>query len=219
MQRDRKQTRRKILEAVGRLLARSGFRELGVNAIAREAGIDKVLIYRYFGGIPELLAAFAEETDFWPGLQELAQDFGPREVPATAAERAKFALAAFGRALRSRPLTQEIMRWELLDRNELTDALAHYREEQSSALLASFDESTDIDSRAIGSLIAAGMTYLILRSKTADTYNGLDLNSEQDWARVERAAGFLVDAAFVAGGAKKKTVRQRRQADPIIHTE
>ena len=72
MQKDREQTRARILQAVGRLLAESGFRELGVNAIAREAGVDKVLIYRYFGGMPELLRTFAEEGDFWPQLSELA---------------------------------------------------------------------------------------------------------------------------------------------------
>ena len=197
-QRDRHQTRRKILEGVGRLLARSGFRELGINAIAREAGVDKVLIYRYFGGIPELLRAFAEESDFWPGLQELALDAGESRVETTPAERAKFALVAFFRALRNRPVTQEIMRWELLERNELTDALAQYREEQSAAFLQPFDGSKEIDIRAAASVIAAGLTYLVLRSKTTDIYNGLHLDSAEDWERIERAAGFLVDAAFIA---------------------
>jgi hypothetical protein len=46
-----------------------------------------------------------------------------------------------------------------------------------------------------------GLTYLVLRSKTADVYNGLQLASEEDWSRIERAAGFLVDAALAAGGA------------------
>jgi AcrR family transcriptional regulator len=201
--RDRNQTRTGILNAVGRLLARSGFKEVGVNSIAREAGVDKVLIYRYFGGLPELLKAFAAETDFWPDLPELTQDTGRPGDQLSAAEQAKALVLAFGRSLRRRPLTQEIMRWELLERNELTDALARHREEQGAKLFESFDEGQEVDIRAIGSLLAAGQTYLILRSKTADVYNGLDLSSDEDWSRIERAASFLLDAALAPRGAKE----------------
>ena len=196
MQKDREQTRARILQAVGRLLAESGFRELGVNAIAREAGVDKVLIYRYFGGMPELLRTFAEEGDFWPQLSELAGEDDKNPGKISDVERAKLLLLAFGRALRKRPLTQEVMRWELLERNELTDALAHSREQQAEPLFDYLNEQGSVDFRAIASLLAAGQTYLILRAKTADVYNGLRLNSEKDWLRIERAIALLVDAAF-----------------------
>jgi AcrR family transcriptional regulator len=209
VQKDREQTRSRILQAVGRLLAQSGFRELGVNAIAHEAGVDKVLIYRYFGGLPELLSAFVADSQFWPDLPELAREAGGRPADSSEAERAKFLLLAFGRALRKRALTQEIMRWELLERNELTDALAESREAQSATLFDGLDEREDIDLRAIGSLLAAGQTYLILRSKTVDVYNGLQLNSEEDWSRIERAVSFLVDAAFQKiGSANNKPLRK-----------
>lgn len=185
---------------MGDLLARSGFKELGINAIAREAGVDKVLIYRYFGGLPELLKAFAEETDFWPSLPELMQEAAGEAAEVTPVERAKLLVVAFGRALRRRPLTQEIMRWELLERNELTEALARYREAQSAKLFEGFSEETGQDIRALASLLAAGQTYLILRSKTADVYNGLALDSEEGWSRLERAAASLVDAVFCGAG-------------------
>ena len=64
--RDRESTRARLIAAVGTLLAREGFTGLGVNAVAREAGVDKVLIYRYFGGLPELIVAFGREGNFWP---------------------------------------------------------------------------------------------------------------------------------------------------------
>jgi AcrR family transcriptional regulator len=55
MARNKEETKARILAAVGKLLAESGFRQLGINAIAREAEVDKVLIYRYFGDLPALL--------------------------------------------------------------------------------------------------------------------------------------------------------------------
>ncbi len=50
MTRSRLQTEQKILKAVETLLLEKGYPAAGVNAIARQAGSDKVLIYRPFGG-------------------------------------------------------------------------------------------------------------------------------------------------------------------------
>jgi hypothetical protein len=42
--------------------------------VAREAGVDKVLIYRYFGGVDELLGAFGQSGDFWPSVAQVIGD-------------------------------------------------------------------------------------------------------------------------------------------------
>jgi AcrR family transcriptional regulator len=192
MERNSERTRKKIIEAVGRLLARSGAREVGVNAVAREAGVDKVLIYRYFGGLDDLLSAYAKEGDFWPAAEDLLAAVPNREK-ISEAELAANLLIQFGRALRRRPVTQEIMRWELLEKNELTDALARYREEQALTLLQQFRELGDADVQAISAVIGAGLTYLILRAKTAADYNGLDLRKERDWKRIENAIKLVIE--------------------------
>ncbi len=44
---------------------------MGVNALAREAGFDKVLIYRYFGDLDGVYRAFAAQSDFWWTLGEM----------------------------------------------------------------------------------------------------------------------------------------------------
>ena len=72
--RDKESTRFRLLDAVGTLLAREGFGALGINAVAREAGVDKVLIYRYFGGMDELLRAFGQSGDFWPTIAQVIGD-------------------------------------------------------------------------------------------------------------------------------------------------
>jgi AcrR family transcriptional regulator len=191
VQRNKQMTRDKILEAVGRLLSKGDFRSIGINAVAREAGVDKVLIYRYFGGLPELLAAYASESEYWPGFDELtrrASDAGASGSTAIAGAM----LVGFLRALRERPVTQEILRWELHERNELTEALAEAREREGMRILSEF-ESDDVDLAAMVSLAAAGATYLVLRAKTADTYNGIDLHSEEGWARIEGALRWLAE--------------------------
>jgi len=220
MERNKARTRGAILAAVGRLLAREGFRNLGINAVAREAGVDKVLIYRYFGGMEDLLKAYAEEGDFWPSADSLiaAVETGrTRDQAGLAADL----LIEFGRAIRRRPVTQEIMRWELLERNELTDALARYREDEAGKLLGLLRRSGGVDVEAVGALLAAGQTYLILRAKTAEIYDGLRLGNDGDWARVEEAIRSVVALAFAArpvsapvapAGATEKTRASHRMA-------
>jgi hypothetical protein len=167
--------------------------------------VDKVLIYRYFGGMPELLTAFAEETGFWPDLKELLSETDSDPARMSQAERATVMLLGFGRALRRRPGTQEILRWELLESNELTEALARHREEQSAGFFRGFDASGGIDVQAVGSLLAAGQTYLALRFKNCEVYNGIDLGSEEGWSRIDRAVRSVVDAVFAKSATVKLT--------------
>jgi AcrR family transcriptional regulator len=194
--RDREETRGKILAAMGRLLARKGSTALGINAIAREAKVDKVLIYRYFGGIQELYRAFALEGNTFPGLEELVGDRLAEFPNLAPAEMTKVMILGFGRALRRRPVTKEMLRWELQEKNELTEALAKERERQTLQWLALAPDLRGMDLPAVASILVAGLVYLTLRARTSDTYNGIDLHSEKGWKRLEDAVSLLSDLFF-----------------------
>ena len=43
----------------------------GINAIARQAGCDKVLIYRYFDNLDGLLQRVADNNDLWWTVDEI----------------------------------------------------------------------------------------------------------------------------------------------------
>ena len=66
--RDRKTSETKLINAVHRLLIEKGFQAVGINSVAEEAHLNKVLIYRYFGGIDGLLDAYARRMDPFPGI-------------------------------------------------------------------------------------------------------------------------------------------------------
>lgn len=72
MARNRQLTEKRILEAAQEILRRDGFEAWGINAIAREAGVDKVLLYRYYQSLDGLLDAVIEATGFWPDPDGLA---------------------------------------------------------------------------------------------------------------------------------------------------
>ncbi|PSN14418.1 TetR/AcrR family transcriptional regulator [filamentous cyanobacterium CCT1] len=195
MVRDKAETKARILAAVGRLLAESGFRSLGVNAIAREAGVDKVLIYRYFEGLPLLLQSFAQEGDYWPTVDELVGDESAVNAE-TLADWMAYLLSRFSDQLQERPMTQEILRWELLEGNELTRELANVRDKfalDSLNFLAekeSFPPDKDIP--AISAVLVAGVVYLMLRTKSSSTFMGIDFSSPAGWQRIQAALDTIV---------------------------
>ncbi len=137
--RDREATKARLLGAVGIVLARDGFAALGVNAVAKEAGVDKVLLYRYFGGLPELLREWGASGRFWPSVAELVGARPEEFFALPAAERYARFFDHFIDALRARPLTIEILAAEIAERNELAAILESEREAwgaEASRLLA-----------------------------------------------------------------------------------
>jgi AcrR family transcriptional regulator len=193
-QRDRAATEERILAAVGEVLARDGFAAIGVNAIAREAGVDKVLIYRYFGGLPELLRAWGSSGRFWPPLQELLGE-GPHNLLALpSAERYEEFFRRFIAALRRRPLTVEILAAEIVTRNELTAILETEREEwgaQAEAVFGGADLQRLPHLRGVTLLLVAGVQYLLVRARTIRIFGALDLRSDAGWAALETSIAGL----------------------------
>jgi AcrR family transcriptional regulator len=187
--RDKQITSRRLISAVGSLLAKKGFKGVGVNAVAREAGVDKVLIYRYFGGLEGLIAAFGRQGDFWPSALELAggdlQKFSQMPLD----EKLSTFASSFIGSLRKRPLTQAILAWEIIEPNDLTEELERIREQSIMEFFQMFfmKGGTQVDLQAIIMVIGASITYLVIRSKNIDLYGGLDLGSDEGWTRIEKA--------------------------------
>ena len=182
--RDREATKTRILGAVGVVLARDGFGAVGVNAIAKEAGVDKVLIYRYFGGLPELLREWGASGRFWPRVAELLgadpEAFHRLDAP----ERYARFLEHFIDALRERPLTLEILAAEIVERNDLTAILESEREawgEEASRLLAAGEFARRPALRGLTLLLVAGVQYLLVRSRKIRIFGGVDLKKDAGW--------------------------------------
>ena len=188
--RDRGATEESIIKAVGTLLAREGIMAVGVNSVAKEAGIDKVLIYRYFGGMPQLLRAFGESEEFWPSVSEMTGEDIEALMSMPLAESVSAVLINFARALRRRPITLEIMAWELVEQNELTEVLREVRENMSIKLFHEFSAKigdVDADIAAMVTLLSAAVSYLLLRRRDTEIYNTIDIRSQKGWERIEQS--------------------------------
>lgn len=196
--RNREDTESRLLAAVGEVLAREGFAALGVNAVAKQAGVDKVLIYRYFGGLPGLVQAWGSSGRFWPDLAEvIGADGGAdlRKLPLP--ERYARFFDHFIDSLRKRPLTLEILAAEIVERNELTALLETEREQwgqQVFELLAS-DHTQELEQlQPLTLLLVAGVQYLLVRSRKIRVYGGLRLDQDATWDLVKQSVRDMVHA-------------------------
>ncbi len=190
MARDRRATEQRILRAVGKILAEKGFRGFGVNAVARQARVDKVLIYRYFGGMPELLRAYARAGTYWPTVEEVCGDNPGALRAMPVGEALATLLCNFGRAIRKRPVTLEILAWESIERNEMARVLEAVRRDFTKRLYRGFVDGRGGRGReeaAIVTLLAAAINYLAVRSRKVGRYAYVKIASDEGWARLESA--------------------------------
>ena len=192
MERDRETTRVKLMDAVERIAIRDGFDACGVNAIAHEAGVDKVLIYRYFGGVDGLVSNVIAERAAWPRVAPLD------DAPAGSALSA--ALINQARDIRARPIAQHAVAWEAAGHadHDIARPISQGREAQLSALAAALRARQAVPARfdleAVGALVTAGLTMLAARTDHDVPFFGLDVERDADWRRIEKAAGTILRA-------------------------
>lgn len=191
-------TKDKLVKAVGKVVADVGFRRLGVNLVAREAGVDKKLIYRYFNGLEGLVAAYGRTIDFWPSATELLngekdsiRQMSPHDLMALFFKR-------YVRAILARPYTLEILAWEGVERNYLTDTLEEVRIKTALEFfeMMETDPPEGIDLTALVLFVAAGLNYLAVRSRMHSSLGGVDLQSEEGWKRIDKVVDQLIEGVL-----------------------
>ena len=192
MTRSRLKTEQRLLDAVGSILLEQGYPAVGINAIARRAGCDKVLIYCYFGGVDELLLAFAETTTLWWEVDEIITESAEecRVIPLP--DYLQNLLNRYVQALESRPLALEIMAWEMSAQNSLTQRLARTRGERGMELvkrIRAYYQQPNIDIGGILGVFGAAINYLVIRTrKQSQQYK------TEEWWRLQQTIAKLLQA-------------------------
>lgn len=198
MHRDKNLTRRKILDALEQILMREQCSKIGINAIAKEAGVDKVMVYRYFGSMDKLLIAFAEDREIWPALELLLKKREETDSKTDLHDLMAVYLVNYLAELRRDQMLKDIQRWAMVNKNALTQSIESDREKQAKNLLNQLpfnqNANPNFDIGSIIALLHAGITYLVLCAKNSDYYLGVDLKSARGWKKIENAINELISS-------------------------
>jgi AcrR family transcriptional regulator len=197
-QRDAGRTRAAILTAAKDLLAERGFAGWGVNGIARAAGCDKQLIYRYFGGLDGLAEAIGEDVAGWLEAALAAKPDAP-SATSYAELMGRLAVALLD-ALRSNRLAGRIIAWELAEPSPLAARFSAARGKALAAWVArergALQRPAGVDAPMINALLVAGVQQLALAEAMGGRFMGIDLSDEAGWERVRAAIAAMTRAIY-----------------------
>jgi AcrR family transcriptional regulator len=206
--RDRFATRAAILDSAATIIASHGFPALGVNSLAHAAKCDKVLVYRYFGGLDGVLAALGAERMLWPRVEIATGESGG---DAALADAVFATLLEEWATLAASPLMLEASGAELASQpNSLGAATATQRAELHARLISKLKDDHRIppytDLPALVELLSAALTLLALRAAQAsrdagtDSSQSFDARTPQGWRRIEKVLGTITRALLAIDG-------------------
>ncbi|WP_353121304.1 TetR/AcrR family transcriptional regulator [Dysgonomonas capnocytophagoides] len=192
-EKDREYTKQKLITAVGVVINRDGFEKVGVNAVANEAKVSKVLIYRYFGSLDDLIIDYLSQNDFWISFSiDLPKDDNLKEF-------LKKLFREQISQLRSSKLMGRLHRWELSASNSVIEKLRLRRESKGITLITVVSQLAQYpqeDVAALATILSASITYLTMLSEHCPMYNGIDLQSEKGWSQIAKGVDLLIDAWY-----------------------
>ncbi|MBS1447505.1 TetR/AcrR family transcriptional regulator [Odoribacter laneus] len=192
-ERDRQATERRLLKTVGEMIAENGFEKIGINAVANCSGVSKVLIYRYFGSVEGLMAAYIRQHDFWINFS--------LELP-DRSQLPLFLKTMFRRQieqLRSNPVLKRLYRWELSSENEMIVKIREQRERTGLKLIEKVSRLTGFPEKEIAvmaSILTASITYLVMLEEFCPVYNGIALDGDSGWEQINEGIETLIDKIF-----------------------
>lgn len=196
--RDRGQTEDRIRAAARAVLAEEGFKGFGINAVARRAGCDKQLIYRYFGGLAGLIDTIGGDLGTWV-REHIPEDSGGVFL-LTYADLVERLALLFLDALRADPLVRRIAAWELAEESEhirrLSEARSRALEAWIDRMKGGLQPPKGVDQAVTNALVLAAIQQLVLSSVTSGRFANVSLRSEKDWEKVRSALKRLVHGVY-----------------------
>lgn len=200
-EKDKTATREKLLEAVGRIIRESGFAGVGINSVAREAGVSKVLIYRYFGGLEELVKEWVLGNNYWYlDTGEVRRRIGELAPGGPAGLRSYLGELLAGQIdrLRSVPEAREMIRWYLCGESSAAGEVMERVERRGIEITGAFLSVLEgkADAGAMVALLISGIYYLALVSDRTCVFNGVPLDSDEGWGRISGAVDMVLETLF-----------------------
>lgn len=196
--RSRATTQDRLVQAAREVLVRDGFQAFGVNAVAREAGCDKQLIYRYFGGLEGLVTALCvKESDTLAAALEAQVPPHPASDYAGLIENL---VLAYLDALTANPIAQTLVLWELSEPSPVLVGFARARAKLLAGWIArrqgQLSAPDGVDGLAVNALMIALVHQIVLARRASQAGRTVSAQQDEAWARARAALSHIVRRAL-----------------------
>lgn len=198
IRRNRAKTTQRIIDAFEEVLAERGLQAVGVNRVAERAGVSKVLIYRYFGGLEGLIAHYIKMGRLYPSFTEpVLQQIRPNNEEELSRLWHRQLTQLF-RQFRNNKASRELLKANIIENDPIADVASQVQDEEISRLINQFSFVENIDNAAISAVTFGALSYLTLMADNNRTMAGINLRGEEGWKRIENAVKLI----YIALGEK-----------------
>ncbi|PWN71910.1 TetR/AcrR family transcriptional regulator [Chryseobacterium phosphatilyticum] len=199
--RNKERSKKKFLDAVGKILKTKGYTGLKVNAIATTAGVDKKMIYTYFGGIDGLMDEYIRSQDFWSKITpEELEHIKPRVDDGGKSFMTEMMLSQFDYVHQNKE-AQKLLLWRLSEPRKALKKLTDTQEENGEYIFKlmngdNFGKHSD-DIRSIMAIMVSGLYYLNLYAEmNGSIFCGIDVSTEEGRNKIKKAISFLLGQTY-----------------------
>lgn len=172
---------KRLIVAISQIIENEGFNKIGVNKVAKQAKCDKVLIYRYFGGLDGLLATWAKENDFYTlAYQTYSESVSKAESTEDIIRLTQTVLLEQLDFLRENKLMQELLAWELSG-NSSFRSIQDERERNGFKLQEELEKKLGRESKEVRmfiTILIASINYIVLATRQYRLFNGIDFSNQ-----------------------------------------
>ncbi|RWU05521.1 TetR/AcrR family transcriptional regulator [Pedobacter chitinilyticus] len=196
--RDKNKSKQQFLDAVGTILRSKGHTALKVNNIAATAGLDKKLIYKYFGSTEQLIDEYIHSQDFWSNV---TGDLVPKKITDGGKDFLKRMLLEQFEFVSQNKALQKVLLWSLSEERKSLQKLIDDQEANGEILLKGISDphfgDKASDHRAVMAILVAGLYYLNLFTEVNGShFCGIDLKTEEGRSKIRQATTFLVEQTY-----------------------
>jgi AcrR family transcriptional regulator len=194
------ETKRRLILAVGEIVKEEGFSGLKISTIAKKAEVDRKLIYRYFGGLNYLIESYVVENDYWmlfaDNMKKMIQEskFTSSEQLITAVLQNQFKFFFTEKDM------QRLILWELSADSPLMRSIHNVRETMGQKFLELTDlhfKDSTVNFRAVAALLVGGIYYTVLHTKfIGGNFTDLDIATEDGQTEILKAIEQIVAWAY-----------------------
>ncbi|AZA84139.1 TetR/AcrR family transcriptional regulator [Chryseobacterium lactis] len=198
--RNKERSKKKFLDAVGKILKTKGYTGLKVNDIAATAGVDKKMIYTYFGGIDGLMDEYIRSQDYWSKTtSEEIGKMNPRTDDGGRSFAEELLLAQYEYVYNNKE-TQKLLLWRLSESRKELKKMTDTQEENGKFLFdtmgSQFKENSEVF-RSVMAIMVSGLYYLnMFSSMNGSIFCGIDVNTPGGRTQIKEALSFLLDHTF-----------------------
>lgn len=209
--RNKERSKKKFLDAVGKILRTKGYTALKVSSIAAAAGVDKKMIYSYFGGLDGLIDEYFRSQDYWSELDiEEVEKISFQSEDGGKSFMEKMLQTKFDYVYNNKE-AQKLLLWCLSESRKPLKKLNHIQEENREyifkMLMNPYVKDKTEDVRSILAILVSGLYYLnMYAAMNGSIFCGIDLSTIKGRDKIKTAISFLLHCTYEhLQGSDKKT--------------